>query len=181
MNRLDRYDLNILAELQRDATLSNQDLAERIGLSPSPCSRRVKQLQDDVTPLPWRLVERRIRDSFELGPDDLPASRPERVAPDAPVGEVVDRIRELNPKGLILSGGHNGVGLQVQVSAGLCAAHHQGRGNRDSLLISGIQGLPVQQGGLAQFADPVAARGGNGNARRTGGREQVFIAPGAEP
>ena len=47
MNRLDRYDLNILAELQRDATLSNQDLAERIGLSPSPCSRRVKQLQDD--------------------------------------------------------------------------------------------------------------------------------------
>ncbi|HWV09444.1 MAG TPA: Lrp/AsnC family transcriptional regulator, partial [Pseudomonas sp.] len=34
MNKLDRYDLNILAELQRDATLSNQDLAERIGLSP---------------------------------------------------------------------------------------------------------------------------------------------------
>lgn len=34
MNRLDRYDLNILAELQRDATVSNQELAERIGLSP---------------------------------------------------------------------------------------------------------------------------------------------------
>ena len=48
MTRLDRYDLNILAELQRDATLSNQDLAERIGLSPSPCSRRVKQLEDDA-------------------------------------------------------------------------------------------------------------------------------------
>ena len=47
MNKLDRYDLAILVELQRDATLSNQDLAERIGLSPSPCSRRVKQLQDD--------------------------------------------------------------------------------------------------------------------------------------
>ena len=47
MNKLDRYDLKILGELQRDATLSNQDLAERIGLSPSPCSRRVKQLQDD--------------------------------------------------------------------------------------------------------------------------------------
>lgn len=47
MNKLDRYDLNILAELQRDAGLSNQELAERIGLSPSPCSRRVKQLQDD--------------------------------------------------------------------------------------------------------------------------------------
>ncbi|MGY4531703.1 Lrp/AsnC family transcriptional regulator [Pseudomonas sp. GV071] len=47
MNNLDRYDLNILAELQRDARISNQELAERIGLSPSPCSRRVKQLEDD--------------------------------------------------------------------------------------------------------------------------------------
>ena len=47
MNKLDRYDLRILAELQHDARLSNQELAERIGLSPSPCSRRVKQLEDD--------------------------------------------------------------------------------------------------------------------------------------
>lgn len=47
MNKLDRYDLRILAELQRDARISNQELAERIGLSPSPCSRRVKQLEDD--------------------------------------------------------------------------------------------------------------------------------------
>ncbi|MBK4987490.1 MULTISPECIES: Lrp/AsnC family transcriptional regulator [Pseudomonas] len=47
MSKLDRYDLSILAELQRDARISNQELAERIGLSPSPCSRRVKQLEDD--------------------------------------------------------------------------------------------------------------------------------------
>ena len=47
MNKLDRYDLRILAELQRDARISNQELAERIGLSASPCSRRVKQLEDD--------------------------------------------------------------------------------------------------------------------------------------
>ena len=47
MSTLDRYDLKILAELQRDARGSNQELAERIGLSPSPCSRRVKQLEDD--------------------------------------------------------------------------------------------------------------------------------------
>ena len=40
-------DLRILAELQHDARISNQELAERIGLSPSPCSRRVKQLEDD--------------------------------------------------------------------------------------------------------------------------------------
>lgn len=47
MSKLDRYDLKILKLLQHDASLSNQELAERIGLSPSPCSRRVKQLQDD--------------------------------------------------------------------------------------------------------------------------------------
>jgi Lrp/AsnC family leucine-responsive transcriptional regulator len=44
--RLDRADRRILEELQRDGSLSNLELAERIGLSPSPCSRRVKQLQD---------------------------------------------------------------------------------------------------------------------------------------
>lgn len=32
MNKLDRYDLRILEELQRDARISNQELAERIGL-----------------------------------------------------------------------------------------------------------------------------------------------------
>lgn len=47
MGKLDRYDLKILAELQKDARISNQELAERIGLSPSPCSRRVHQLEDD--------------------------------------------------------------------------------------------------------------------------------------
>jgi Lrp/AsnC family leucine-responsive transcriptional regulator len=47
MDRLDRYDLRILQELQQDARLSNQELAERIGLSASPCSRRVKALEDE--------------------------------------------------------------------------------------------------------------------------------------
>lgn len=47
MDKLDRYDLRILNELQCNARISNQELAERIGLSPSPCSRRVKQLEDD--------------------------------------------------------------------------------------------------------------------------------------
>lgn len=46
-HNLDRYDLKILAELQRDSRISNQELAERIGLSPSPCSRRVKYLEDN--------------------------------------------------------------------------------------------------------------------------------------
>lgn len=44
--RLDRIDRRILAELQRDGGLSNQALAERVGLSPSPCLRRVKALEE---------------------------------------------------------------------------------------------------------------------------------------
>ena len=42
---LDDIDLRILRELQADARLPNQVLAERVGLSPSPCSRRVKLLE----------------------------------------------------------------------------------------------------------------------------------------
>lgn len=43
---LDRLDKRILQELQRDGSITNLELAEKIGLSPSPCARRVKQLQD---------------------------------------------------------------------------------------------------------------------------------------
>jgi Lrp/AsnC family leucine-responsive transcriptional regulator len=43
---LDRYDRDILKQLQLDGRLSNQDLAERIGLSPSPCLRRVRALEE---------------------------------------------------------------------------------------------------------------------------------------
>lgn len=46
MSKLDRYDLRILEALQDNAQLPNQELAERIGLSPSPCSRRVRQLEE---------------------------------------------------------------------------------------------------------------------------------------
>lgn len=43
-NNLDRIDFKLLAQLQRDASLSNLELAERVGLSPTPCARRVKRL-----------------------------------------------------------------------------------------------------------------------------------------
>ena len=42
----DRIDQRILGTLQADGRLSNVDLAERVGLSPSPCLRRVKHLED---------------------------------------------------------------------------------------------------------------------------------------
>lgn len=44
--QLDRYDRRILEVLQEDGRISNQDLAERIGLSPSPCLRRVRALEE---------------------------------------------------------------------------------------------------------------------------------------
>ena len=45
--KLDRTDLRILEALQRNGRISNLELADKIGLSPSPCSRRVKQLEDN--------------------------------------------------------------------------------------------------------------------------------------
>ena len=44
VNNLDRTDLRLLAELQKDASLSNLELADKVGLSPTPCARRVKRL-----------------------------------------------------------------------------------------------------------------------------------------
>ena len=42
---IDLIDFKILAELQQNSDLSNLELAEKVGLSPSPCLRRVKMLQ----------------------------------------------------------------------------------------------------------------------------------------
>lgn len=44
--KLDRYDQQILEVLQADGRINNQDLADRIGLSPSPCLRRVRALEE---------------------------------------------------------------------------------------------------------------------------------------
>jgi len=43
---LDRFDRKILCELQINGALSNQELAERVGLTAAPCSRRVKNLEE---------------------------------------------------------------------------------------------------------------------------------------
>ncbi len=43
---LDGQDKRILAKLQQDGSVTNLELAEKIGLSPSPCARRVKQLEE---------------------------------------------------------------------------------------------------------------------------------------
>ena len=44
--QIDRFDQHILEVLQKDGRINNQDLADRIGLSPSPCLRRVRALEE---------------------------------------------------------------------------------------------------------------------------------------
>ena len=44
---LDRVDRSILRVLQKEGRISNLELAEKTALSPSPCSRRVKRLEDE--------------------------------------------------------------------------------------------------------------------------------------
>ena len=44
--KLDRTDRKILEAMQANARISNLELAEAIGLSPTPCSRRVKRLEE---------------------------------------------------------------------------------------------------------------------------------------
>lgn len=46
LHKLDRTDRRILEVLQSNGALTNQQLAEMVGLSPSPCLRRVKALED---------------------------------------------------------------------------------------------------------------------------------------
>ena len=44
---LDRVDRRILDALQGDARISNQELAKKIGLSPAPCWRRLRRLEEE--------------------------------------------------------------------------------------------------------------------------------------
>ncbi len=46
-HKLDQIDTRILKELQKDATLSQRDLADRVGLSQNACWRRLKALNED--------------------------------------------------------------------------------------------------------------------------------------
>lgn len=45
-SQIDKIDLKILSELQRNGRITNQDLAELVSLSPSSCLHRVRRLED---------------------------------------------------------------------------------------------------------------------------------------
>jgi Lrp/AsnC family leucine-responsive transcriptional regulator len=60
-SELDAIDCHIIAELQSDARLSNVELADKVGLSPSPCLRRVKRLEQEGYILGYRAALQRDR------------------------------------------------------------------------------------------------------------------------
>jgi Lrp/AsnC family leucine-responsive transcriptional regulator len=62
---LDAIDLRILGALQADGRLTNQELADQVGLSPSPCLRRVRRLERDGFIRTYRAVL--DRESVGLG------------------------------------------------------------------------------------------------------------------
>jgi DNA-binding Lrp family transcriptional regulator len=64
---LDEIDLRILRALQDDARISNVDLAERVGLSPTPCLRRMRALEGEG-------VIRRYAALIDQGSVGLPVS-----------------------------------------------------------------------------------------------------------
>ena len=47
MHKLDEIDLRILRAMQGDGKLTIAEIAERVGLSQSPCSRRIAKLESD--------------------------------------------------------------------------------------------------------------------------------------
>src|SRR5258707_1099463 len=63
MNSLDRIDRAILAALQADSALSIAALSERVGLSTTPCWKRVKRLEDEG------IIEKRVAivDNVKVG------------------------------------------------------------------------------------------------------------------
>jgi Lrp/AsnC family leucine-responsive transcriptional regulator len=58
---LDAIDSRIVAELQSDGRLSNVELSDKVGLSPSPCLRRVKRLEREGYIEGYRAALRRDR------------------------------------------------------------------------------------------------------------------------
>ena len=59
----DRYDRKILEVLQQNGNISNHDLADQIGLSASPCLRRVRSLEENGIIIGYRT----LLDAKELG------------------------------------------------------------------------------------------------------------------
>ena len=63
---LDRLDIKLLHALQEDGRLTNQELAERVGLSASQCSRRRAKLESDGVITGYRALIAPEKTGFDL-------------------------------------------------------------------------------------------------------------------
>ncbi|MEM9240665.1 MAG: Lrp/AsnC family transcriptional regulator [Pseudomonadota bacterium] len=65
---MDAIDLKILRALKKDARLTHQELSEQVGLSPTPCARRIKKLEHDgvITGYTARIDEAKIGHPFSV-------------------------------------------------------------------------------------------------------------------
>lgn len=62
----DAIDLKMLTEIQRNARLTNVELADRVGLSPSPCLRRLKILESEGAIEGYTAILNRAKVGLEL-------------------------------------------------------------------------------------------------------------------
>ena len=66
MSTLDEFDWKLLAALQEDGRLTNQELGDRIGLSPSQCSRRRSRLEEEGFVLGYHARIDRLKTGYNL-------------------------------------------------------------------------------------------------------------------
>src|ERR1700687_4484519 len=77
---LDEIDLKILAEIQADGRITNVALAKRVGISPPPCLRRVRTLEEEGYILGYRGLLDPRRLGFDVtGVASVAPSRPGRA------------------------------------------------------------------------------------------------------
>ncbi len=115
---LDAIDRRILAELQRDGRITNQALAEKVGLSATPCLRRVKRLEEagilrgyvavvdqKAVDLPVSVfisikLERQREEDLDRFAEALPLARGHGVLPDDRAARLSHARRLRRPAGL---------------------------------------------------------------------------------
>lgn len=85
VNNLDAIDCRILETLQSDARISNVELSDTVGLSPSPCLRRVRHLEEQGTIRSYVT----LLDPAEVG---LPVSVFVQVSLEKQVDDALDRF-----------------------------------------------------------------------------------------
>ena len=66
LSTLDEFDWKLLAALQEDGRLTNQELGDRIGLSPSQCSRRRSRLEEEGFVLGYHARIDRLKTGYNL-------------------------------------------------------------------------------------------------------------------